>query len=72
MSDDRLYLITYDDGSTKVGNRRMVGNAVGHSKGRMNRAWMKQIVSIGRAELPTFEDVTSEFLGENWGQPWRK
>jgi hypothetical protein len=61
MADTRIYKVIYNDGSTKLATRKILGAVVGTAKGG---AYFKRPVAIGRAPEPEWEDVTSEFLGE--------
>lgn len=62
MADTNVYKITYNDGSTKLGERKVVGPVVGHALAN-NTRWHKRPVKIERAPEPAWEDVTEEFLG---------
>lgn len=60
--DNHLYKITYSNGKVKLADRRVLGCVIGAHK---NDHWGKHPVAIGRAEMPEFEDVTDELLGDD-------
>lgn len=63
MADGSIYRITYDNGSVKLGRRKVLGDVLGAFRSRNSR-WQKYPVKIERAPQPVWEDVTREFIQE--------
>jgi hypothetical protein len=65
MADTRVFRLTYDDGSTRYGNRRKTSNAAGAAK--RGAHWYRKVHTIEATNAEAtagWTDVTNEFLGE--------
>jgi len=59
-ADKNIYRITYDDGSVKLGTRKVLGPVVGQAK--KGHAWYRKPLKIERVPEPEWQDVTADFL----------